>query len=140
MTVNLQSGVECGGIRLDKRQKSRGTHVATNGFGAKVKVLLLEETSDCIEFAETGNVKTATQSFTFSVPRKTAELTRNAMKLVVIGTLASPYAEVQHLRERASMQNPIETHMFRRALSLEVDSIWLVDSLAGTVLAKSDGL
>jgi len=139
MTVSMQSVSGCAGVMLRKSEKLKRQYVATNGFGVKANVMLVDEKRECIEFGETGELKSADRTLSFKVQRKSAEEIRYRMHIAIIGRVSTPYAYVEKSHEAPTMRSqvPIEREILTQTLVLDVDSIWIVNPLSGVVLAKS---
>lgn len=137
MKASMQSGLKCNGVMLSEATKPKREYVASNRFGAKVKVLVVEEKRECIEFGEGGKLKSAKQEFSFKTQRKSAEDIKYLLHVAIIGRISAPYAQVENSREAPTMRFPVEKDVVTRTLVLDVDSIWLVNPFSGAVLAKS---
>jgi hypothetical protein len=137
MTVSIRSGVQCNGVIIRETAKPRREYVANNGFGAKVKVLVVNEKRECIEFSENGRLKSPTQKYSFKVQRRLAEETKFLMHIAIIGRVASPYAKVEESHSAPTMRFPIEKETVTQTIVLDVESIWLINPFSGNIFAKS---
>jgi hypothetical protein len=136
MTLKLQAGIACSGIMLSRVSKPKREYIATNSYGVKQKVLLVDENRACLQFDEGGIVTSAEQEFSFKVPRKVAENTKFLMSLAIIGRITMPYAQIEESQEGATIKFPIEKNIVTRTLVMNVDSIWVVNPFSGEILTK----
>jgi hypothetical protein len=135
MTVEIQSTYGCGGVLLKQETKSTGTYLATNGYGAKVEVLVADEKRNCVVFGEGGRLSSANQKVMFKVERRLAESTKILMEIFVIGRVSYPGATEEYSRRAPTMRFPVEKKISTRAIALNVESVWLVHG-NGVILAK----
>jgi hypothetical protein len=137
MTVSIGSGTQCDGVVIRETAKPKREYIANNSFGAKVKVLVVNEKRECIEFSENGRLKSPTQKYSFKVQRRLAEQTKFLMHIAIIGRVADPYAKVKQSHRAPTMRFPIEKETITQTLVLDVDSIWLINPFSGHIFAKS---
>lgn len=137
MTAKLNDDLSCMfGLALSRTTKPRRQYVAANGFGRKVNVTVVDVTETCLEFSKAGEVKSPKRMFNFSVGKKAAASTKGLLGIAVIGRLAPPYAQKEELHESPDMRYPVEKNIVRRILTLNVDTIWLINYATGDILSK----
>lgn len=113
------------------------TYKASNSFGKNVNVTVVDEKQTCLIFNEEGNVKSPSQYFKFSIPKKDASATKRQIGIVVIGRIVPPYARKTKWLAPADMNIPIESNMTDLTLTMKVEDVWLVNLATGAIFAKS---
>ena len=137
MTATLNDDLSCMlGLALSRTTIPKRQYVAANGFGQKVNVTVVDVTETCLEFSEAGKVKSPKRMFKLSVGKKAAASTKGLLGIAVIGRLAPPYAQKEKSHEAPDMRYPVEKNIVRRILTLNVDTIWLINYATGDILSK----
>ena len=136
MTVKLSSGAvyaDCPedsgrGLLLKHASKKTDGYVRQNAFGAKAYFNVFRVDTTCVDMVD--------KIFTFRVDRKLAKAEKNSLKLMIVGNLKPPYVKNGTKSGGGDMREPIVEHFVMRQLALDINAIWLVSGLTGSILSK----
>ncbi len=139
MSTTLGYDISCGfGVALSRTAIPKRQYTASNAFGHKVNVIVVDVSETCLAFSKTGtgSVSDFPQEFRFQVSKKDAPLLIPMLAIAVIGRIAPPYGKVEKSHESPDMRRPIDKTIVSRTLTLDVDAVWLINYTTGAIISK----